>query len=290
MELAFATHQGRVTIGKWNLLAFNLQDGRRLLAKETFKEVLALPSTGGNKDTLRKISQHQLMRNSALTAAMGIFENPVCFRSGAGKLIEGFEAEGLVTLCKFLLKAREIGALQTAALMRTARAAESIITSLANVGLIAMIDEATGYQANRTKGSLQQIFDKFLRTDYDKWNKRFPDDFYQEIYRLRNWEWKGRSVNLPQCVGNFTNFMVYERLAPGLLGELQSRNPLLENGERLVKHHQWLSDGFGQPALSHHIFAVITLMRISETWSAFIAKLVKAFPQYGDQGWLELEE
>ncbi|QHN02681.1 hypothetical protein FTO74_04330 [Granulicella sp. WH15] len=290
MELAFATHQGRVTIGKWNLLAFNLRDGRRLLAKETFKEVLALPTTGGNKDTLRKISQHQLMRNSALTTAMSVFENPICFRSNAGKLIEGFEAEGLVTLCKFLLKAREIGVLQTAALMRTARAAESIIISLANVGLIAMIDEATGYQAKRTKGSLQEIFDKFLKTDYDSWNKRFPDDFYQEIYRLRKWEWKGRSINPPQCVGNFTNFIVYMRLAPGILGELESRNPMLENGERLVKHHQWLSDDIGQPALSHHIFAVITLMKVSETWSAFIAKLVKAFPQCGDQGWLELED
>jgi hypothetical protein len=185
MELVFATHQGRVRIGKWDLLAFNLSDGRRILAKETFKEVLELPDSRGNAETLRKISQHPAMKSTSTTAAMGIFERPVCFKSSVGKLIEGFEAEGLVTICKFLLKAREIGALRSAALLKTARAAESIITSLANVGLIAMIDEATGFQGVRKKGSLQEIFDKFLRADYDEWNKRFPDDFYQEIYRLR---------------------------------------------------------------------------------------------------------
>jgi hypothetical protein len=89
---------------------------------------------------------------------------------------------------------------------------------------------------------------------------------------------EGAVINPPQCVGNFTNLIVYTRLAPGILEELESRNPMLENGERLVKHHQWLSNDVGQPALSHHILAVITLMKISETWSAFIAKLVKAFP------------
>ncbi|MDE1156327.1 MAG: P63C domain-containing protein [Acidobacteriaceae bacterium] len=290
MELFFATHQGRVTIGKWDLDAFNLSDGRRVLSKKTFREVLELSTNGGNTEALRKISNHPAIRGTALASAMSVFESPITFKSNRGKLTEGFEAEGLITLCKFILKAREANVLQSADLMRTARAAEGIIVSLANTGLIAMIDEATGFQAKRKKGSLQDIFDKFLRTDYEEWNKRFPDEFYQEIYRLRGWEWNGRSVNPPQCVGKFTNFIVYTRLAPGIMGELESRNPVLENGERLVKHHQWLSDDVGQPALSHHIFGVITLMKVSATWPAFIAKLVKAFPQYGDQAWLELED
>ncbi|MCH7752817.1 MAG: hypothetical protein IH898_11760, partial [Planctomycetes bacterium] len=45
----------------------------------------------------------------------------------------------------------------------------------------------------------------------------------------------------PGVVGKYTNDIVYERLAPGVLDELRVRNPTDHKGRRRAKHHQWLS-------------------------------------------------
>lgn len=47
-------------------------------------------------------------------------------------------------LSRFLLKAMEFGLLGTSSALATAQAAESLIVSIAKVGLTALIDEATG--------------------------------------------------------------------------------------------------------------------------------------------------
>jgi hypothetical protein len=71
---------------------------------------------------------------------------------------------------------------------------------LADVGIIALVDEATGYQEVRDKLALQAILDAYLRKELAAWAKRFPDTFYRQIFRLRSWQWKGMKVNRPQVV------------------------------------------------------------------------------------------
>jgi hypothetical protein len=93
------------------------------------------------------------------------------------------------------------------------------------------------------------------------------------------------SVNRPQVVGRYTNDLVYERLAPGILTELERLNP-----ERLARHHQWLTDDIGHPALAQHLHAVIALMRVSKTWDKFCDLLHQAFPLKGDQLLLGLDD
>jgi hypothetical protein len=51
------------------------------------------------------------------------------------------------------------------------------------------------------------------------------------------------------------------------LRKLEVLNPKDGSGNRSSKHHQWLTDEIGHPALSHHIHAVIGLMRASTTWA-----------------------
>jgi len=112
--------------------------------------------------------------------------------------------------------------------------------------------------------------------------KRFPDEFYQQIFRLRGWTWKGMSVNRPQAVAGYTCDLVYARLAPGILKELEVRNPVDDRGRRRAKHHQWLTEDVGHPALAQHLYAVIGFMRIAQTWNQFVTNLDIAFPKRGD--------
>ena len=42
---------------------------------------------------------------------------------------------------------------------------------------------------------------------------------------------------------------------------------LVKHGK--VDHHQLLTEDVGHPALAQHLHAVVTLMRVSKTWSQF---------------------
>jgi hypothetical protein len=90
--------------------------------------------------------------------------------------------------------------------------------------------------------------------------------------------------NRPQAVASYTKDLVYERLAPGLLKELETRNPIGEKGQRKTKHHTWLTEDIGNPALAQHLWAVIALMRVTPSgqWDRFKKMLDKAFPKKGD--------
>lgn len=80
-----------------------------------------------------------------------------------------------------------------------------------------------------------------------------------------------------------TKDIVYHRLAPGLLDELERRNPIA-GGRRKTKHTQWLTEDVGHPALAQHLHAVITLMRVTPDgeWDRFMDMLNVAHPKRSD--------
>lgn len=95
-------------------------------------------------------------------------------------------------------------------------------------------------------------------------------------------------VNRALVVARYTNDVVYSRLAPGILKELQERNPKDTKGNRKAKHHQWLTEEVGHPALAQHLYAVIGLMRLSNTWNEFKGLLDRAYPKRKDASQLSL--
>jgi hypothetical protein len=88
-------------------------------------------------------------------------------------------------------------------------------------------------------------------------------------------------VNHPQVVASYTMDFVYERLAPGLVDELEKMNPLTTKGNRKAKHHQFLTEGIGHSALSQHLYAVLCLMRASQTWEQLTLALDRFHPRQG---------
>lgn len=207
-----------------------------------------------------------------------IAETAIVFEKDGVKC-HGFEAEDIVQICRMYLNARRANALLPAQI-HLAVQAEIIVLALAEVGITALIDEATGYQYVRNRNALNALLDKYLLKEFAAWAKRFPDEFYQQIYRLRGWTYPNVSKNQhPSVVGKYTMDIVYERIAPGLVEELEKRNPKCESGYRKAKHHQWMTSDVGHPALSAHIHAVMGLMRASDSWSQFISLLDRAYPK-----------
>lgn len=212
---------------------------------------------------------------------------PVFYRTKSGGKGVGYNAVALKRVAEVYLKYRDhcletTGALPTR-YARMIKAADMIIRGLAEVGIIALVDEATGYQDVRARHALQEVLDAFLLKELAAWAKRFPDEFYREIYRLREWPWKGRHVNPPQVVAHYTTDFIYDRLAPGITEELKRRMPKSPSGAKKGKLHQLLSDDIGHPALAQHLHAVMALMRASPDWDSFKLMLDRSLPKRGDR-------
>ena len=194
-----------------------------------------------------------------------------------GRTAYGCPAEAFVDLCEAILKARDSGT-DLSQQSTIVRQADLILRGLARVGITALIDEATGYQRIRVERALAQILEKFIAKEMQAWMLTFPMEFYEQICRLKGWPAE-HAIARPQVIGHYTNDIIYERLAPGVLEELRDRNPTLPSGNRKHRHHQYLTPNHGHPALQRHIEGVIALMRVSESWEEFMVLLEKAYPK-----------
>ena len=201
------------------------------------------------------------------------------------KVVRGYDSTVLVAVCNVWLDARAAGALQKQQLAK-AQQAEILIRGLANTAVAALIDEATGYQSVRPGDALQQYLQILVRKELAVWAKKFPDEFYENIYRLRGWPWSGMSKNRYSAVAGYTRDLVYDRMAPGLLKELEQKSPKDEKGQRDNKLHQWLSGDVGDPMLASHLQSLLTLQRLAIAngwgWQKFMHMVDQVMKKKGD--------
>ena len=178
------------------------------------------------------------------------------------------------------------GKLKTARQSIIAAQCELIMRGLAKTGIVALIDEATGYQNLRPADGLRNYFDQILKNDLAAWFKRFPDEFYENIYKLKGWDWPGMGKNRYSVVGTYTNDLVWERIVPGLKEELNERNPKDAKGNRRRKHHEYLNDEAGDKLFSQQMFTILALQRAclnksGDRWNHFISMMDDILPKRG---------
>jgi hypothetical protein len=148
---------------------------------------------------------------------------------------------------------------------------------LARVGIVALVDEVTGYQQVRKRDALYKILEAYISPELMPWAQRFPHSFYEEMFRLHGWDYDPTSVKRPGVVGKFTNTYIYEQLPEGVLEELKRVNPKDEFGRRKTRHHQHLSDNIGNPHLERQLAATTALMRAADDWPQFKRMFAKSF-------------
>ena len=155
--------------------------------------------------------------------------------------------------------------------LHIAKSCEILVRGLARVGIIALIDEATGYQLDRAKNALTKILEAFIAKELQPYVETFPSDFYRHLFRLRGLDFPNGSVKRPQYFGMLTNDLVYKRLAPGVLEEL--KRVKMEFGKARDKLFQRLTSNIGYPKLREHLGSVVTIMKLSGGWHDFMDKL-----------------
>ena len=277
---ADATHMGELVIGDKRIECAVLEDGTRVISQGTVLTALGRAPSMGRREMTEGRAPFLSAANLRpfVGPELAELEAPVQYRLPANNARGvGYRAEILPMVCEVYLDARNEGVLLRSQRV-AAQAAEVLIRGLARVGIIALVDEATGYQEVRARQELQRILEAYVAAEFRPWVKTFPDEFFRQIYRLQNWEFRPGTSKRTPYVGKLIKHYIYEQLPNGVLAELERVNPTNEYGRRARKHHQHLTIDTGNAHLDRQISTVTTLMRIARNLAEFEELFERAFP------------
>lgn len=291
-EVARATYGSAdrpLRIGALEIPCYVLEDGRRVLSLNGMIDALGMTRGGsGQGDRLARFARGSRVLPYVHNGLLSRMENPIRFRAPSGGTVaSGFEATMLPDLCDAVLDARKAKALRRDQ-FHIADRCEMLVRGFARVGIIALVDEATGYQEVRDRKALEDILNKYISEELRKWTPTFPDDYFTQVFRLRGWKMPSFPTARPGIMAHYTNDIVYLRLAPGVLQELQRINPIDSHGRRKHKHFQHLTGDYGHPKLKEHLNDVVLLMKASISWMEFRRLLDRVKPRVNVPGDLPL--
>jgi P63C domain len=279
-----ATHGSEdhpLKIGDIEIPCYVLDDDTRVLSQRGLQTGIGMSVSGGSFGEQRMagfidgISQ----KGIDIKDLSSRIKSPLRFKLPGGGRSFGFEATILADICDVVLAARKAGVLRHQQ-QHIADRCEILLRGFARVGIIALVDEATGYQRDRTRDSLARILEAFIAKELQPWVRTFPAEYYQEMFRLRGLPYDAASVKRPPYFGHLTNDIVYDRLAPSVLEELKDKIPRNESGRPKAKFSQMLTRNVGYPKLREHLGAVVATMRLSSNWHDFCAKLDRNYKRY----------
>lgn len=280
-DIPKATHEGILTIGDMEIPCAVLENGKRVLTQSGV--MVALGRARQAKG--RQYYDADVNLPAFLTAKnlkrfipedLKVTSSQVEFKTLGGMRAFGYSADLLPQVCGVFLDAKSAGELSHTQ-EHIAERALILIRGFANVGIIALVDEATGFQYDRPRRDLEEYLKKFLSESLRRWVRTFPGDYFKHLCRLKGVILRP-DMKLPQYFGHLTNDLVWRRIAPGLLKALKERRS--ERGSPSNKLHSWTSEELGKPELLLHLGTVVGLMKINNDYDEFHAQLNKIAPIY----------
>lgn len=280
VKLLKATHKGLLKIGGVEIQCYVLEDGSRVLSQRGLINALGMTWSGGRIKGGHRLVQFvggNILKPFVPKSLTAGASSPLSFRAPhGGRATYGYKAPVLADVCEAVLAARDAGVLQKQQ-KHIADRAEVLLRGFARVGIIALVDEATGYQEDRDRMELHRILEAYIAPELLPWTKRFPDEFYKEMFRLWGWQYSPPSVKRPLYVGKLTNQLIYNNLPRGVLPKLKRITPIDSKGRYRARLHQSLTDELGVPHLEKQLTSTTTLMRVSPNKSHFLRLFRRAF-------------
>ena len=281
-----STHEGILKIGDKELPCAVLSDGTRVLTATAVFHAFDRPRKGKSSEGYRADRMPSFINANNLQPFVSEetkgWTRVIEYKTLSGGVRTGYDARVLRGLCKVYIDAKRAGVLQ-ASQERLAIISEALLFALADVGITALIDEATGYQYSRERDELQKLLKAYVSEELLPWQKRFPDAFYLHLFRLNGWDYTIESIKKrPRVVGRWTNMLIYEQLPDGVLEELKKITPRSEQGNSTHRYHQHLTEGIGNTHLAGQIQRVIGIMEVSDSWPDFLSKFDKSIQSQAD--------
>jgi len=279
MSTQRALLKGVLPIGGIELNCAVLEDGTRILSRNSIFKAFSRQKRGLSKkrqdETKMEVGEGVLQLPSFVASNnlkpfidKELIEvlKPVIYYIDSTKKTSGYKADILPELCNLYLKARRANVLLPQQ-ENLATQAEILLSSFAKVGIVALIDEATGFQYDRKYNALRILLQQYIAEDLKRWIKRFPDKFFQEMDKL----YKNPitvPAKRPLYYGRFINKYIYQPLEDGYVKQELDKKNITDEGKRRARFHQWLTE-FGVNQLTIQLGRVLGLMEISPNLRRF---------------------
>lgn len=288
-EMPNSIYEGKLNIGNTVLDVAVLDNGTRVITQSAVFTALGRPSRGNARREDAPVFMDAKNLQPFISEELNNVAIKIDFIDKNNKIQSGYDAKILPLVADLYLKAREESVLH-ASQKDTAQKAEILVRSLAKVGIIALVDEVTGYQDAREKDALAKIFEKFVAEELQPWIKTFPDEYYKQLFRLYGYEYpNAKQKNFrPQFFGKVTNKVVYKKLAPEILPELKKQANKI--GKKSTRLHQALTSDVGHPRLREHLASIVTLMKLSEDKDSFFKKVDLIHPDFSENYVIDLDD
>lgn len=215
-------------------------------------------------------------------------ENPLIFQSpSAGgnspppSKVHGYDVTILIDICKAIVAAEADGKLLKSQ-TNIAKQAHVILNASAKAGIKGLVYALAGYDATREE--VVAAFKFYVREEAREYEKEFPDQLYEQWYRLyglpkpeKSKPWKFKQLTVSQ---------VYKPLARsrGKILDLTKAQRASNPPDRYKKLHQFLSD-IGVKALRQHLGQLLGIAQISRDSMEYERHVQTVF---GDQQELDL--
>jgi hypothetical protein len=285
-KLPHAVKTGSIMIGSKKLICAVLDNKERVVNARSIAMAMVGMRGGRHKGEVSDRAQMPLfLMNTALKPFISedlgaALKLPISYIYGAKQIIQGYPAVLIPRSCMVWMKALAAGALSPSEVLK-AQQAQVLLEAFSEIGAIALVDEITGYQDIREANGLQKALAKYISDKCLEWAKRFPDEFYTQIYRLKGWDHNRiQGHKYPWPIGKITNDLIYSRLAPGALEELNRLNPPNNEHVRAARFHQWLTPQLGQVDLDRRMNETLATMRVFRDgdWDGFYTLINTLYP------------
>ncbi len=271
--VSWAVAEGELRIGD---AAFNcavLEDGKRVLTQDGVLRALGRSRTakGGEGASVDEGPSFLRAKNLEpfVSEELELSTRAIVYKPKLGgytphkgwlAIAYGQDAEALPAILEVFVKAQDAGALHHTQ-RHIAEQAQRLLGALPKIAMVALVDEATGYQQVRAHDELQQILAAYILPEHRPWVKAvLPVEFTKEIYRVYGWDYSSDNRG-PRYASKLIRKLIYEPMPTPVLPELDRANPPNAKWQRKRKHHQHLTEETGITHFKSQLAGVMALLR-----------------------------
>lgn len=271
--------QGDLEIGSIGIECYVLDNFKRVIHKRGMAKALGMKSEGGNVFM-------RAMGRKGLGSEIGgelrqKLDNPIVFKGLISDLGHGYDCTVLIDVCDAIIDAAKNKKLAPGQ-EGLAIQAEIIIRASAKLGIVALVDDATGFIADKRRQKYKELFKEFIQEEVAAYQSEFPDQLFDIMYKIYGLPRKSEGNKHPIFFSKFIRKYIYQPLANSngaILEMLEEKNPVVYvNGGRRYKMFQFLSDVVGLPALRSHLWQVVGIGNASKNKPQFERNFAVAFP------------
>lgn len=271
VELPFAKHPGTLDLGGNELDVYVLNTGERVISVSRAVKAITERDGGNLGEYIGVSALKPFLDKDLILGEMVDFTVPGTQFRG-----KGITAERFLDICQAYLAALQAGALTSDRQREIAIRCSILLASCAKIGLIALIDEATGYQLEREEDALQIKLRAFIAEELRAWEKTFPDELWEEFGRLTKWQ--GSLHSRPKYWGKLVIELIYDTLDADVAKYLRENRP-----PPGVRWHQNLTENYGVRQLVSRCYEVVGLSKSCKTMPELRKKVAH---HYGKQALL----